>query len=75
VSQHTDRVIWVMMGIALVLAVVPFKYILMGAITSFCVANMSIVRSMSANPQGARRLREWWDSVPVMSVRIFDSSS
>lgn len=73
--QHTDKVIWVMTGVALVLAVVPFKYILMGAITSLFAANTGIGNSMSSNPQGARRLHEWWDSIPVIPVRIVDGSS
>ncbi|KAF3339279.1 hypothetical protein FCM35_KLT16750 [Carex littledalei] len=74
-TKHTDKVIWVMTGVALVLAIVPFKYILIGAITSLFVANTSIGKSMSSNPQGARRLHEWWDSIPVIPVRIVDSSS
>ncbi|KAJ3673566.1 hypothetical protein LUZ60_005558 [Juncus effusus] len=67
-QKHTDRVMWVMTGVAIVCVVVPFKYILMGVIMSWFMGNTSIAKSMS-DPQGGRRMREWWDSIPVVSVR------
>ncbi|KAJ4750334.1 ArgH (DUF639) [Rhynchospora pubera] len=74
-KKHTDMVVWVMMVVALVLAVVPFKYILMGVIAYVSLGSTDIAKSMSSNPQGTRRLKEWWDSIPVIPVHIVDGNS
>jgi hypothetical protein len=58
-------------GLALALAVIPFKYVLIGVMAGGFMSNTRIARAMS-NPQGSRRWREWWESIPAVPVRAVD---
>lgn len=70
--QHTNTVMMCMGGCAVVLAVIPFKYILMGGVVYGAVMTSKLGRLMQ-NEQGNRRWREWWDSIPVIPVEIVDA--
>ncbi|OAY82308.1 hypothetical protein ACMD2_06244 [Ananas comosus] len=66
--KHTNAAMLAMAGFAILLGAVPFKYILMG-LTLYCfVANSMVVKSKPSS-QGNRRLREWWESIPIIPVR------
>lgn len=66
----------VMMGmttLAIVLAVVPFKFIIMSFIL-YIFTTTSKLRKNTENEQGNRRLKEWWDAIPVIPVELWRSS-
>lgn len=64
-------VMMAMIGVAVILAVVPTKYIIMGLIF-YCFSAPSKVGNHVGSSQGNRRLKEWWDSIPVVPVRVVD---
>ncbi|KAL4200346.1 hypothetical protein AMTRI_Chr03g149220 [Amborella trichopoda] len=66
--KHTNMVMWAMVGMAIVLIVVPLKYLLMGILLYVVCMNSKAGRSMSMK-QSNKRLKAWWDSIPVVSVR------
>ncbi|KAL6645206.1 hypothetical protein ACP70R_016814 [Stipagrostis hirtigluma subsp. patula] len=70
--KHTETMIWMLTGIAVALAAIPFKYVLIGLTVGGFVANTRIMKAVS-NPQGGRRWREWWESIPAVPVRIMKS--
>ncbi|KAM7500007.1 hypothetical protein LguiA_024421 [Lonicera macranthoides] len=69
--KHADMVMTGMTGIAVVLAIVPFKFIIMGTIL-YCFIMTSNLGKRMQNERGNRRLKEWWDSIPVVPVQIVD---
>ncbi|XP_066400339.1 uncharacterized protein [Miscanthus floridulus] len=70
--KHTETMIWMLTGAAVVVAVIPFKYILIGLMAGSFAANTRVARAM-LNPQGGRRWREWWESIPAVPVRTVHS--
>ncbi|KAJ1298725.1 hypothetical protein BS78_01G475700 [Paspalum vaginatum] len=71
--KHTETMIRMLTGAAVAVAVIPFKYILIGLIAGGFAANTRMARAVS-NPQGGRRWREWWESIPAIPVRTVDGS-
>ncbi|XP_042939907.1 uncharacterized protein LOC122275044 isoform X3 [Carya illinoinensis] len=72
--EHADMVMIAMIGLAILLAVIPLKFLLM--VTTLCFFSMTSKlgkRTGSCQDQGSRRLKEWWDSIPVIPVRVVDS--
>ncbi|XP_073128220.1 uncharacterized protein [Henckelia pumila] len=69
--KHTNTVMIFMTGLALVLAVVPFKFILMAIVLHGFTINSKLGKHFQSE-QGNRRLREWWDSIPVIPVEVVD---
>ncbi|KAK1297297.1 hypothetical protein QJS10_CPB15g02142 [Acorus calamus] len=67
--KHANSVMLVMAGAAVLLMMVPFKYVIMATTLLFFASNSKAGKSMS-DEQSNRRLREWWDSIPVIPVRI-----
>ncbi|TKY62873.1 hypothetical protein E2542_SST12738 [Spatholobus suberectus] len=66
-DKHANLVMVAMSGLAILLAVIPFKFFLMGLILqSFTIA------SGKSSGTGNRRLREWWDSIPIVPIRVVD---
>lgn len=65
-------------GLAIILAVVPFKYILM-ALILYCFTMTSKVgkhiEKHVPSEKGNRRTKEWWESIPVVPVEIVDKGS
>ncbi|EOA29254.1 hypothetical protein CARUB_v10025528mg [Capsella rubella] len=73
-SKHASMVMASMLVLASFFAVVPFKlFIIFGTIYCF-VMTSSVGRYMS-NDQSNRRMKEWWDSIPIVPVRVLNSSS
>ncbi|TMW84706.1 hypothetical protein EJD97_024566 [Solanum chilense] len=69
--KHADMVMVALVVAAVILAVVPFKFILM-ALTSYGFVAASKIGKNKQNEKGNRRLQEWWDSIPVVPVDIVD---
>ncbi|KAJ0982575.1 hypothetical protein J5N97_010830 [Dioscorea zingiberensis] len=70
--KHANLVMWVASGIAAVLMIVQLKFILMGMIIYlFCIYNTTNrIRKSIPSDKSDRRLKEWWDSIPVAPVHI-----
>ncbi|GFZ09309.1 ArgH [Actinidia rufa] len=69
--KHTNTVIVALTGVAIILFVVPIKYILMTVVLCCFTMNSKLGRHM-ANDKGNRRLKEWWDLIPVIPVEVLD---
>ncbi|GAV91622.1 DUF639 domain-containing protein [Cephalotus follicularis] len=69
--KHTNKVIMAMSGLAILLAVIPLKFIIMAVLLHCFIMNSKLGRYIG-NEQGNRRLREWWESIPITPVRIVD---
>ncbi|KAL1545955.1 hypothetical protein AAHA92_22620 [Salvia divinorum] len=72
--KHTNMVMVATSCCAVILAVIPFKYILMAGVVYGAVMTSKIGRSMQ-NDQSNRRMREWWDSIPVIPVEFTDNEA
>ncbi|CAA7044815.1 unnamed protein product [Microthlaspi erraticum] len=73
-SKHASIVMASMVGLASFFAVVPLKLVIIfGAI--YCFVMTSSVGKYMSNDQSNRRMKEWWDSIPIVPVRVLDSSS
>ncbi|XP_041026191.1 uncharacterized protein LOC121266443 [Juglans microcarpa x Juglans regia] len=71
--EHADMVMIAMIGLAILLAVIPLKFLLMvGTLCFFSMTSKLGKHSGSYQDQGSRRLKEWWDSIPVIPVRVVD---
>ncbi|KAK2638279.1 hypothetical protein Ddye_026074 [Dipteronia dyeriana] len=70
-SKHADIVMLGMSMAAISLAVIPFKFIIMVAVFYAFIMNSKIGK-LKENEQGKRRLKEWWDSIPIIPVRMVD---
>lgn len=72
--KHTDMVITGMTGCAIVLAVVPVKFMIMAAVVVMFAVTSKLGKGMRKrkNDMGNRRLQGWWDSIPVVPVEIVD---
>ncbi|XP_022718846.1 uncharacterized protein LOC111277017 isoform X2 [Durio zibethinus] len=71
--KHADMVMLVLTGLAILLAVIPFKYLIITAILHSMIMTSKLGK-YSRNNQGERRLKEWWDSIPPTPVRIVDKA-
>ncbi|KAL5770264.1 hypothetical protein ACOSP7_014418 [Xanthoceras sorbifolium] len=72
--KHAD---WVMMAMgvtAILLAVIPFKFVIMATVLYGFIMNSKIGKRMETD-QGNRRLKEWWDSIPIIPVRVVDKEN
>ncbi|KAI3738437.1 hypothetical protein L2E82_28469 [Cichorium intybus] len=72
--KHADMVITGMTGCAIVLAVVPVKFIIMAVVVVVFVMTSKLGKVMKKkqNDMGNRWLQGWWDSIPVIPVEIVD---
>ncbi|EOY10520.1 Uncharacterized protein TCM_025858 [Theobroma cacao] len=71
--KHAERVMLAMIGLAILLAVVPLKYLIMTAVFHSAIMTSKLGKYIRNN-QGERRLKEWWDSIPPTPVRIVDKA-
>ncbi|PIM99051.1 hypothetical protein CDL12_28458 [Handroanthus impetiginosus] len=72
--KHTNMVMVVLTCCSIVLAVVPLKFILIALVLYGFVMTSKLGKYMQSD-QGNRRLREWWDSIPVVPVEFVDKES
>ncbi|CAK9145904.1 unnamed protein product [Ilex paraguariensis] len=67
--KHAKMVMMAMTGLAIILAMLPFKYILVALILYSFTMTLKVGKRMESE-QGNRRSKEWWDSIPVIPVEI-----
>ncbi|XP_031124244.1 uncharacterized protein LOC116026957 [Ipomoea triloba] len=67
--KHAYVVMIAMTIAAIVLALIPFKFVLM-ALTLYSFMATLMVAKERQNQRGNRRLQEWWDSIPVIPVEL-----
>jgi len=65
--QHANLVMVAMGVLAVLLAVIPFKFFLMGLIIQSFTMTLG-----KPSETGNRRLREWWDAIPIVPIRVVD---
>jgi hypothetical protein len=71
--QHANVVMVAMGGLAFLLAVIPFKFFLMGLIVQSFTMNLK-TSNKSNSGTGNRRLKEWWDTIPIVPIRVVDNA-
>ncbi|XP_039684090.1 uncharacterized protein [Medicago truncatula] len=69
-DKHANAVMVAMGGLAFLLAVIPFKFFLMGLIVQSFTMTLKTGKSSGT---GNRRLKEWWDSIPIVPIRVVDN--
>ncbi|KAK1581722.1 hypothetical protein Q3G72_008439 [Acer saccharum] len=69
--KHADITMLAMSAAAILLAMIPFKFIIMAGVFYVFIMNSKIGKLME-NDQGNRRLKEWWDSIPIIPVQMVD---
>ncbi|KAJ6884086.1 hypothetical protein NC652_031156 [Populus alba x Populus x berolinensis] len=72
--KQADVVMAAMTVLAIILAVVPLKYMLI-AITLHSIIITSKLGRHFRNAQGNRRLKEWWDSIPIVPIHVVEDAS
>lgn len=72
--KHADLVMAVMVVAAVILVVVPFKFIVM-ALTLCIFVQTSKIGKYMENEKVNRRIKEWWDSIPVVPVEILGKNA
>ncbi|KAM6546921.1 hypothetical protein CsatB_027657 [Cannabis sativa] len=70
--KHADMVMVALIGLGVIVAVIPTKYIIMGLILYCFIMTSKLTQKFGNNQGGNRRLKEWWDSIPVIPVRVVD---
>lgn len=73
-SQHTNTVVVITTLSAALIALMPFKFILMSLILYGFVMTSKLGERFQSD-QGNRRLQEWWDSIPIIPVEVVDKES
>ncbi|XP_065854213.1 uncharacterized protein [Euphorbia lathyris] len=68
--KHTDTAMVAVSILAIIFALIPFKYIVMGITLYVFMMTSTVGKKYLANDQGNRRMKEWWDSIPVIQVRV-----
>ncbi|XP_076938069.1 uncharacterized protein LOC143606049 [Bidens hawaiensis] len=69
--KHTDVAITALLGCAVILVVIPLKYIIITLVLSATVMTLKPRdRREKKNVMGNRRLKGWWDSIPVVPVEV-----
>lgn len=63
-----------MVGSAILVGVVPLKFIMMAAILYYFTMASKLGKYI-ANDKGNRRLKEWWESIPVVPVEIIEDNA
>ncbi|XP_055802229.1 uncharacterized protein LOC129871355 [Solanum dulcamara] len=69
--KHADLVMAAMAGAAVILALVPFKFIIM-ALTLWLFVMTSKIGKYMENEKVNRRIKEWWESIPVVPVEFVE---
>lgn len=72
--QHANTAMAVLSAASIFSAVVPMKVVIMGAILYYFTMTLvsKLGKSEGSNQGFNRRLKEWWDSIPVIPVHVVD---
>ncbi|KAL6272100.1 hypothetical protein ACE6H2_022792 [Prunus campanulata] len=72
--KHADMAMMTMSAVAIFFAVVPLKLVIMaGILGCFTMTLASRLGMSKGENQSSRRLKEWWDSIPVIPVRVVNT--
>ncbi|XP_057984143.1 uncharacterized protein LOC131168602 [Malania oleifera] len=71
-TKHANLVMIAVTGLAILVAVVPLKAIIMAVTLWYFIAMSKMGKYMQSN-SGDRRLKEWWESIPVIPVQKVDN--
>ncbi|KAK9031956.1 hypothetical protein V6N11_056241 [Hibiscus sabdariffa] len=69
--KHAYMVMVGLTGLAILLAVIPIKYVIISGVLHWMMMTSKLGKHMK-NKQSERRMKEWWDSVPPTPLRIVD---
>ncbi|KAK8656936.1 hypothetical protein V6N13_098870 [Hibiscus sabdariffa] len=69
--KHAYMVMVGLTGLAILLAVIPIKYLIISGVLHSMMMTSKLGKHMK-NKQSERRMKEWWDSVPPTPLRIVD---
>ncbi|KAM1332338.1 hypothetical protein TB2_008249 [Malus domestica] len=72
--KHANVAMVLLSATAIFFTVVPVKFVIMAAI--FCCFSSTLASRLGMGKgenQSSRRLREWWDSIPVIPVRVVET--
>ncbi|PKA46060.1 hypothetical protein AXF42_Ash020874 [Apostasia shenzhenica] len=72
--KHGILVIYGLCASAVVLMVVPFRYILMSLVSSCFMFNIKTGSNVRSEQGISRRIREWWETISVIPVRVVGNS-
>ncbi|XP_056688788.1 uncharacterized protein [Spinacia oleracea] len=71
--KQSNTVMMMMVRVAVIVALIPFKYLIMASTLYLFATNSKVVsKNLMKNDTGNRRLKEWWDSIPVIPVEFVD---
>ncbi|KAK6942467.1 Protein of unknown function DUF639 [Dillenia turbinata] len=73
-EKQAKHVVMVLVGLATILVIVPLKFIIIGAVFHKFILTSKLGKYIDTD-RGNRRLKEWWDSIPVVPVRTVDKAS
>ncbi|KAG0458289.1 hypothetical protein HPP92_023446 [Vanilla planifolia] len=68
--KHAKLASIVLSVVALLLMAVPFKLVLMAFLSYAFVSNLKTGRRVTSEQRKNRRLREWWETIPAVSVTV-----
>ncbi|XVE90208.1 hypothetical protein DITRI_Ditri20bG0060600 [Diplodiscus trichospermus] len=72
--KHADMVMLGLTGLAILIAVIPFKYLILTVVFHSMIMTSKLGKYIRNN-QGDRRQKEWWESIPPTPVRIADDAA
>ncbi|KAI0524804.1 hypothetical protein KFK09_004190 [Dendrobium nobile] len=67
--KHSNMAMSGLSVVALLLMIVPFKFVLIGLVTYIFMPKFQNTKHKKSK-QGNRRLKEWWETIPVTPVHI-----
>ncbi|KAM2890220.1 hypothetical protein COP2_008668 [Malus domestica] len=72
--KHANVAMVLLSATAIFFTVVPVKFVIMAAIVCCFSSTLASRLGMGKREnQSSRRLREWWDSIPVIPVRVVET--
>ncbi|KAB2631692.1 hypothetical protein D8674_009211 [Pyrus ussuriensis x Pyrus communis] len=72
--KHANVAMVLLSATAIFFTVVPVKFVIMAAIVCCFSSTLASRLGMGKGEnQNSRRLREWWDSIPVIPVRVVET--
>ncbi|PPD72567.1 hypothetical protein GOBAR_DD30531 [Gossypium barbadense] len=74
--KHANTVMLAMIGLAIMFAVIPFKYLIIAVVFHSMITTSPLAKHMVNNQGGDRdrRLKEWWESIPPTPIRVINEA-
>lgn len=71
--QATDELILAHVGLAILLACLPFRIVVLVVLLEFFTRSLEFRREQTERIM--RRFREWWHRIPVVPVRFMEEDN